>query len=193
MSSPLRRPDRRGRALRLPAGCGIGSKLQTDRRAARWNLWRRPTSWPRWGLQGSAQWMVAFALETDDGRVRAVDKLRRKRCDLVVLNRPAAIHAAEYRSGGAGRERPGRGVVCGREDAGGDRDLPHHRGAIDAGRRGRGTLVGLIGTWGAGIEDSRPLAPRSACLEGFPRFVAVGRPPATPLGDWKNRWPIGIT
>lgn len=39
------------------------------------------------------QWMVAFALETDDARRKAVEKLRRKGCDLIVLNGPAAIDA----------------------------------------------------------------------------------------------------
>ena len=38
--------------------------------------------------------MVAFALETEDPRFRAMQKLERKRCDLIVLNGPAAIHAA---------------------------------------------------------------------------------------------------
>jgi phosphopantothenoylcysteine decarboxylase/phosphopantothenate--cysteine ligase len=39
------------------------------------------------------QWMVAFALETDDQRYRALQKLERKNCDLIVLNGPQAIHA----------------------------------------------------------------------------------------------------
>ncbi|MCR4411250.1 MAG: phosphopantothenoylcysteine decarboxylase [Thermoguttaceae bacterium] len=44
--------------------------------------------------RSQGQWMVAFALETEDPRIRAVQKLERKRCDLIVLNGPAAIHAA---------------------------------------------------------------------------------------------------
>ncbi len=43
------------------------------------------------------QWMVAFALETAEGQRRATEKLRAKRCDLVVLNGPGAIDAAETR------------------------------------------------------------------------------------------------
>ncbi len=39
------------------------------------------------------QWMVAFALETEDPRIRAMHKLQRKRCDLIVLNGPSAIRA----------------------------------------------------------------------------------------------------
>ena len=43
----------------------------------------------------SSQWVVAFALETSDGRRRALEKLRRKGCDLIVLNGPAAMHSEE--------------------------------------------------------------------------------------------------
>ena len=39
-----------------------------------------------------AQWLVAFALETSDHHVRALQKLHRKRCDLVVVNDPTAIN-----------------------------------------------------------------------------------------------------
>jgi len=42
-----------------------------------------------------SQWMVAFALETEDERFRAMQKLERKRCDLIVVNGPAAIGAGE--------------------------------------------------------------------------------------------------
>ena len=41
------------------------------------------------------QWTVGFALETDDARFRAITKLERKSCDLVVLNGVAAISAAD--------------------------------------------------------------------------------------------------
>ena len=40
------------------------------------------------------QWIVAFALETEDHRMRALQKLERKSADLIVLNGPRAIHAA---------------------------------------------------------------------------------------------------
>ena len=43
----------------------------------------------------TSQWMVAFALETEDRRMRAMQKLERKSCDLIVLNGPAAIQAAD--------------------------------------------------------------------------------------------------
>jgi phosphopantothenoylcysteine decarboxylase / phosphopantothenate---cysteine ligase len=41
------------------------------------------------------QWLVGFALETDDQRFRALTKLERKSCDLMVLNGPSAMDAAE--------------------------------------------------------------------------------------------------
>jgi len=41
------------------------------------------------------QWLVGFALETDDQRFRALAKLERKSCDLMVLNGPAAMDAAD--------------------------------------------------------------------------------------------------
>ena len=44
-----------------------------------------------------SQWMVAFALETEDPRIRAMQKLERKNCDLIVVNGPEAVHAAETR------------------------------------------------------------------------------------------------
>jgi phosphopantothenoylcysteine decarboxylase/phosphopantothenate--cysteine ligase len=40
------------------------------------------------------QWMVAFALETEDKHLRAMQKLERKSCDLIVVNGPEAVHAA---------------------------------------------------------------------------------------------------
>ncbi|MCE9528437.1 MAG: phosphopantothenoylcysteine decarboxylase [Planctomycetales bacterium] len=37
------------------------------------------------------QWLVGFALETDDQRFRALVKLEKKSCDLIVLNGPLAM------------------------------------------------------------------------------------------------------
>ncbi|NMC21211.1 MAG: phosphopantothenoylcysteine decarboxylase [Thermogutta sp.] len=39
------------------------------------------------------RWIVGFALETRDGPVRAMQKLQRKQCDLIILNHPPAIHS----------------------------------------------------------------------------------------------------
>jgi phosphopantothenoylcysteine decarboxylase / phosphopantothenate---cysteine ligase len=41
------------------------------------------------------RWIVGFALETENQRARAIEKLERKKCDLIVINGPNAIHAAE--------------------------------------------------------------------------------------------------
>jgi phosphopantothenoylcysteine decarboxylase/phosphopantothenate--cysteine ligase len=49
------------------------------------------------GLQKQTQWLVGFALEIDDQRLRALAKLEKKHCDLMVSNGPEAIHSAETR------------------------------------------------------------------------------------------------
>jgi phosphopantothenoylcysteine decarboxylase/phosphopantothenate--cysteine ligase len=41
------------------------------------------------------QWAVGFALETEDHRLRALAKLERKCCDLMVLNGPEAMNSPE--------------------------------------------------------------------------------------------------
>jgi phosphopantothenoylcysteine decarboxylase / phosphopantothenate---cysteine ligase len=43
----------------------------------------------------TSQWMVAFALETEDPRLRALRKLEEKDCDLIVVNAPGAIDAVD--------------------------------------------------------------------------------------------------
>ena len=43
------------------------------------------------------QWMVAFALETADGHLRAMQKLERKKCDLIVLNGPESMFSKNTR------------------------------------------------------------------------------------------------
>lgn len=49
------------------------------------------------GAQKQGQWLVGFALETDDPRLRALAKLEKKHCDLMVLNGPEAMHAIDTR------------------------------------------------------------------------------------------------
>ena len=39
------------------------------------------------------QWVVGFALETEDPRFRAIAKLEKKSCDLIVLNGPEAMNS----------------------------------------------------------------------------------------------------
>lgn len=43
--------------------------------------------------KSSPQWVVGFALETDDRHFRAVTKLQKKSCDLIVLNGPEAMNS----------------------------------------------------------------------------------------------------
>ncbi|MEC9096646.1 MAG: phosphopantothenoylcysteine decarboxylase [Planctomycetota bacterium] len=43
----------------------------------------------------SNQWVVGFALETDDHRFRALRKLEAKCCDLIVLNGPSAMNSPD--------------------------------------------------------------------------------------------------
>ncbi len=46
-------------------------------------------------IKRAGQWVVGFALETDDRRFRATVKLEKKHCDLIVSNGPEAINSAE--------------------------------------------------------------------------------------------------
>jgi phosphopantothenoylcysteine decarboxylase/phosphopantothenate--cysteine ligase len=45
--------------------------------------------------KGRKQWLVGFALETDDPRFRALVKLEKKSCDLMVLNGLQAMHSLD--------------------------------------------------------------------------------------------------
>ncbi|HEY2838500.1 MAG TPA: phosphopantothenoylcysteine decarboxylase [Pirellulales bacterium] len=47
------------------------------------------------GAAKTRQWCVGFALETDDHRLRALAKLEKKSCDLMVLNGTAAMNARD--------------------------------------------------------------------------------------------------
>jgi phosphopantothenoylcysteine decarboxylase/phosphopantothenate--cysteine ligase len=47
------------------------------------------------GAHKGNRWVVGFALETDDHRLRALAKLERKHCDLVVSNDARAISARD--------------------------------------------------------------------------------------------------
>lgn len=42
-----------------------------------------------------SQWTIGFALETEDARFRALTKLEKKSCDLVVLNGVSAINSSD--------------------------------------------------------------------------------------------------
>lgn len=45
------------------------------------------------GATKTHQWIVGFALETEDARFRAIVKAEKKSCDLMILNGPQAMHA----------------------------------------------------------------------------------------------------
>ncbi len=45
------------------------------------------------GRRKEHRWSIGFALESQDPHAHAVDKLRRKNCDAILLNRPSAIGA----------------------------------------------------------------------------------------------------
>jgi phosphopantothenoylcysteine decarboxylase/phosphopantothenate--cysteine ligase len=47
------------------------------------------------GAKKAGQWLVGFALETEDHRLRALAKLEKKHCDLMVLNGPEAMHSLD--------------------------------------------------------------------------------------------------
>lgn len=47
------------------------------------------------GATKDKQWLVGFALETEDHRLRALAKAEKKACDLMVLNGPEAMHSLE--------------------------------------------------------------------------------------------------
>ncbi|MEQ8787172.1 MAG: phosphopantothenoylcysteine decarboxylase [Pirellulaceae bacterium] len=49
------------------------------------------------GEKRPAQWVVGFALETEDPRFRALVKLTKKHCDLMVLNGPDAMNSLDNR------------------------------------------------------------------------------------------------
>jgi phosphopantothenoylcysteine decarboxylase/phosphopantothenate--cysteine ligase len=49
------------------------------------------------GAKRPDQWLVGFALETEDQRFRALTKLQKKSCDLMVINGPEAMDAADNR------------------------------------------------------------------------------------------------
>lgn len=46
------------------------------------------------GREKGDRWIVGFALETDDARLRALAKMEKKHCDLMVLNGPQAMNSS---------------------------------------------------------------------------------------------------
>ena len=82
--------------MRLPAGEGRIAQDRQDRRAAGPALDRNARCVATLGAEKTPQqWLVGFALETEDQRFRALVKLERKHCDLMVLNGPGAMNAEQ--------------------------------------------------------------------------------------------------
>jgi phosphopantothenoylcysteine decarboxylase / phosphopantothenate---cysteine ligase len=63
-----------------------------------------------------SQWLVAFALETEDQHLRAMQKLERKNCDLIVVNGPATINSAATSVEVLDREGRPAGAFSGKKD-----------------------------------------------------------------------------
>ncbi|HUT12429.1 MAG TPA: phosphopantothenoylcysteine decarboxylase [Thermoguttaceae bacterium] len=70
-------------------------KIQKTGEPLKLHLIETPDVVARLGAVKGRQWMVAFALETQDERMRALQKLERKSCDLIVVNGPGAMHAPD--------------------------------------------------------------------------------------------------
>jgi phosphopantothenoylcysteine decarboxylase/phosphopantothenate--cysteine ligase len=70
-------------------------KLSKTGRSLRLELVETPDIVAALAAQKTSQWIVAFALETEDGRTRALKKLYEKHCDLIVLNGPEAIRSEQ--------------------------------------------------------------------------------------------------
>lgn len=68
-------------------------KLRKSGEPHRLELVETPDILAALGQKKEHRWIVGFALETHDLRNRAMEKLRKKRCDLIVINQPAAIGA----------------------------------------------------------------------------------------------------
>ncbi len=70
-------------------------KIQKTGQPLELNLIETPDVVATLGAEKQGQWLVGFALETDDHRLRALAKLEKKSCDLMVLNGPQAMRALD--------------------------------------------------------------------------------------------------
>ena len=85
------------------------------------------------GAEKQGQWLVGFALETDDHRLRALAKLEKKSCDLMVLNGPQAMRALDTDVEIIDRAGPGRRTACRVEGGSGKGNRGGDRAAVDSG------------------------------------------------------------
>lgn len=72
-----------------------GQKIKKAGRPLLLELAETPDILARLSASKGDRWMVAFALETEDRRRHALEKLQRKHCELIVLNGPEAIQGPE--------------------------------------------------------------------------------------------------
>ena len=73
-------------------------------------------SWPRWQPKRPTSGLWDLPLETEDQRFRALVKLERKRCDLMVSNGPKAMHAEDNDVEVIGHEGDVIGRFAGRKE-----------------------------------------------------------------------------
>lgn len=69
------------------------------------------------GADKDHQWMVGFALETEDHRFSAITKMERKSCDLMVLNEPSAMNSLDNNVEILDRHGTVVATVAGRKEA----------------------------------------------------------------------------
>jgi phosphopantothenoylcysteine decarboxylase/phosphopantothenate--cysteine ligase len=70
-------------------------KIQKTGQSLELHLVETPDIVATLGAEKQGHWLVGFALETDDRRLRALAKLEKKSCDLMVLNGPQAMRAVD--------------------------------------------------------------------------------------------------
>lgn len=71
-------------------------KLSKTGESLKLELWETPDVVATLGAtKRGDQWTVGFALETEDPHFRAITKLERKSCDLIVLNGPDAMTSSQ--------------------------------------------------------------------------------------------------
>ena len=70
-------------------------KISKTGEPLRLNLVETPDVVATLGAMKARQWLVGFALETEDHRFRAIVKAERKSCDLMVVNGVEAMHSLE--------------------------------------------------------------------------------------------------
>jgi phosphopantothenoylcysteine decarboxylase/phosphopantothenate--cysteine ligase len=95
-----------------PAEVAAG-KIRKTGSALRLELLETPDIVATLAAEKGTRWIVAFALESEDSRTRAMEKLERKNCDLIVVNGPKALHATDTEVEVLDREGQVVGRFCG--------------------------------------------------------------------------------